>query len=115
MKQPPIPPKQYVTMHSKSDVPHIVLAQLRSQVQENWISSRIVSRLELKPYDEGTEKSAVFDGTPLRSAGEVVGLHCSSGGSGKRRHHKFHVIRSSSYDKFDLLLGADILFWEEKT
>jgi len=102
-------------MYSKSDVPHIVLAQLRSEVQENWISRRIVSRLELEPYAEGTEKSAVFDGTPLRSAGKVVGLHCSSGGSGKLGHHKFHVIRNSSYDKFDLLLGADILFWEEKT
>jgi hypothetical protein len=113
MKQPPIPPKQYVTIHSKSDVLHVVLAQLRSEVQESWISRRIVSRLELEPYADGSKKNAVFDGAPLRSAGKVVRLYCSSGGSGKLRQHKFHIIRNSSYDKFDLLLGADILFWEE--
>jgi hypothetical protein len=113
MKQPPIPPKQYVTIHSKSDVLHVVLAQLRSEAQESWISHRIVSRLELEPYADGSKKNAVFDGAPIRSAGKVVRLYCSSGGSGKLRQHKFHIIRNSSYDKFDLLLGADILFWEE--
>jgi hypothetical protein len=113
MKRPPIRSKQYVTIHSKSNPPDPVFAQLRSEVQESWISRRIVSRLELEPYADGSKKNAVFDGAPLRSAGKVVRLYCSSGGSGKLRQHKFHIIRNSSYDKFDLLLGADILFWEE--
>jgi hypothetical protein len=115
MKQPLIRSKQYVTIHSKSNDPTVIRAQLRSELQESWISHRIVSRLELKPDADGSEKMAEFDGTPLRSAGKFVNLYRPSGPRGKPCQHRFYVIRDASSDKFDLLLGADILFAEEKT
>ncbi len=103
-----------MTIFSKPNTENMVLAQLRSDVRENWISYRIVSSLKLESHADASGPVAYFDGTPLRSAGNVVSLHCSSGRSGKLRRHTFYVVRDRSCD-VDLLLGADILFSEEKT
>lgn len=86
---------------------------LRSEVQDNWISPRIVRRLDLKTYAHSLEKNADLDGTPLMSAGKFVSLACSPDRSSKPAQHRFYVVPRGPCDVFDVLLGADILFSEK--
>jgi len=100
-------PPQYVSFYSDaSDRPKNVLATYRLDMKDNWISLRVVNRLNLTSRQYAPVKEAVFDGKPLTSTGQFVEFTCCEKQSRKGIRCRFYIAK---HPDFDILFGTDLL------
>jgi len=96
---------QYVIFYANpNDRPKKVYAICSADITDNWISLRVVNRLNLKSHRHGSVKEAVFERQSLTSTGKYVELACSEKQSRESVHCRFYIAK---HPDFDILFGSE--------
>lgn len=76
-----------------------------ASIPGNWISNRIVKRLELKQRHDKPIAGVTFEGKHFKSNGDFVEIVCFGSERGARNcRHRMFIVNDAP---FDMLLGAD--------
>ena len=98
-------PAQYVIFYANpNDRPKKVYAICSADITDNWISLRVVTRLNLKSHRHGSVKEAVFERQSLTSTGKYVELACSEKQSQESFRYRFYIAK---HPDFDMLFGSE--------
>ena len=97
-------PASFVNFYIHSgERPKKLYAICRPDIRDNWISLRVVNRLQIESQSYQPVRKAVFDGEVITSTGRFVEVACSGERECDGLRYRFYIAK---HPNFDVLLGS---------